>query len=151
MSEEQTPQFSLQRIYTKDVSFEAPNSPEVFTKDWQPQINMDLNTNIQELEDDHFEVSLSVTVTAENDGKNGFLVELVQAGVFYISNIEDEQKSAMLGAMCPGILFPYLRENIDSLVVKGGFPALMLAPINFDALYQQQLQAQQENAPDVTH
>lgn len=151
MSEENNPQFSLQRIYVKDVSFEAPNSPEMFTKAWQPQVNMDLNTNITELESEHYEVTLSVTVTAENEGKNAFLVELVQAGVFYLANIEDEQKSIMLGAMCPGILFPYVRENIDNLVVKGGFPALMLAPINFDALYQQQQQAQEEDTPEVTH
>lgn len=138
-----TPQFSLQRIYIKDASFEAPNSPAIFTKAWQPQVNMDLSSNILELEEHHFEVSLKVTVTAENDEQNAFLVEVMQAGVFYIANIEEEQKAMMLGAMCPGILFPYLRENIDNLVTKGGFPAIMLAPINFDALYQQKLQ---ENA-----
>lgn len=148
-----TPQFSLQRIYIKDASFEAPNSPEVFTKAWQPQVNMDLSSDIRELEEHHFEVSLKVTVTAENDEKNAFLVEVMQAGVFYIANIEEEQKAMMLGAMCPGILFPYLRENIDNLVIKGGFPAIMLAPINFDALYQQKLQesVEAENAEDTKH
>ncbi len=145
------PQFSMQRIYIKDASFEAPNSPQMFTKDWQPQISMDLNSSINELEDNHYEVALKVTVTAENDEKTAFLVELVQAGVFYIEHFENEQKGIMLGAMCPNILFPYLRESIDNLVVKGGFPALMLAPINFDAIYQQQLQENSVAASDTTH
>lgn len=145
------PQFSLQRIYIKDASFEAPNSPEMFTKTWQPQVNMDLNTQINELEDNHYEVALKVTVTAENADKTAFLAEIVQAGVFYVANFDAEQQGMMLGAMCPNILFPYLRESIDNLVTKGGFPALMLAPINFDAIYQQQLQAADEQTPDVTH
>ncbi|KZY96736.1 MULTISPECIES: protein-export chaperone SecB [Thalassolituus] len=139
-------QFALQRIYTKDVSFEAPNSPVAFTKPWKPEVKLDLNTNGRKVDEQHYEVTVKVTVTAKNDGDTAFLVELVQCGLFVVANIPEQQMGPMLGAMCPNILFPYLRENVDNLVVKGGFPALMLAPINFDALYQQRVkeaQAQQ--------
>lgn len=139
MAEEQQAQFALQRVYLKDVSFEAPNSPQVFTKEWKPEVKLDLNTNAQKLDDTHYEVSIKVTITATNSEETAFLVEVVQAGLFVLSNIPEEQVRPMLGALCPNILFPYLRENIDSLVVKGGFPALVLAHINFDALYQQRI------------
>lgn len=144
MAEEHQPQFALQRIYTKDVSFEAPNAPAAFTKEWQPEIKLDLNSGARKLDEQHFEVTIKVTITATNAEETAFLVELEQAGLFTIANIPEEQLQPMLGAMCPNILFPYLRESVDSLVVKGGFPALMLAPINFDALYQQRLMQEQQ-------
>lgn len=140
-------QFALQRVYLKDVSFEAPNTPQVFTKEWKPEVKLDLNTSAQKLDDSHYEVSIKVTVTATNQDETAFLVELVQAGLFVLANIPEDQQRPMLGALCPNILFPYLRENVDSLVVKGGFPALVLAHINFDALYQQRL-AQEAEAAD---
>jgi preprotein translocase subunit SecB len=100
-------------------------------------------------------VSVKITITAKNDDETAFLVELVQCGLFAVVNIPEQQLGAMLGAICPNILFPYLRENIDSLVVKGGFPALMLAPINFEALYQKRAQeaqaAQKEASEQPTH
>ncbi len=156
MADNQQPQFALQRIYIKDASFEAPNAPQAFTKEWKPEIKLDLNSGARRLDDNHFEVFIKVTITATNDGETAFLVELVQAGLFGMMNIPEQQMKPMLGAMCPNILFPYLRENVDSLVVKGGFPALMLAPINFDALYQQRMaqeaqQAAQAEAPQATH
>ena len=138
------PQFALQRIYTKDVSFEAPNAPAAFTKEWKPEIKLDLNSGARKLDEQHFEVTIKVTITATNAEETAFLVELEQAGLFTIANIPEEQLQPMLGAMCPNILFPYLRESVDALVVKGGFPALMLAPINFDALYQQRLMQEQQ-------
>lgn len=141
---ENEPQFALQRIYVKDVSFEAPNAPAAFTKEWQPEIKLDLNSGARKLDEQHFEVTVKVTITASNAEETAFLVELEQAGLFTIANIPEDQIQPMLGAMCPNILFPYLRENIDSLVVKGGFPALMLAPINFDALYQQRVMQEQQ-------
>ncbi len=152
MADNQQPQFALQRIYIKDASFEAPNTPQAFTKEWKPEIKLDLNSGARKLDDNHYEVSVKVTVTATNDGETAFLVELVQAGLFAMVNIPEQQLKPMLGAMCPNILFPYLRESIDSLVVKGGFPALMLAPINFDALFQQRMQqeAQAESAEQET-
>ncbi|MCD8523455.1 MAG: protein-export chaperone SecB [Saccharospirillaceae bacterium] len=146
MADNQQPQFALQRIYVKDASFEAPNSPQVFTKEWKPEIKLDLNSGARKLDDNHYEVSVKVTITATNDGETAFLVELIQAGLFAMVNIPEQQLKPMLGAMCPNILFPYLRESIDSLVVKGGFPALMLAPINFDALFQQRMQQEAQQA-----
>ncbi|MEK9713648.1 MAG: protein-export chaperone SecB [Thalassolituus sp.] len=147
--------FALQRIYTKDVSFEAPNSPAAFTKAWKPEVKLDLNTNGRKVDEQHYEVAVKVTLTAKNEGETAFLVELVQCGLFAAVNIPEQQLGPMLGAMCPNILFPYLRENIDNLVTKGGFPALMLAPINFDALYQQRVKeaqaAQQQAAEQPTH
>lgn len=144
MAENQQPQFALQRMYIKDASFEAPNSPQAFTKEWKPEVKLDLNSGARKLDDNHYEVFVKVTVTATNADETAFLVELVQAGLFTMANIPEEQMKPMLGAMCPNILFPYLRESVDSLVVKGGFPALMLAPINFDALYQQRLMQEQQ-------
>lgn len=146
MADNQQPQFALQRIYVKDASFEAPNSPQVFTKEWKPEIKLDLNSGARKLDENHYEVSVKVTITATNDGETAFLVELIQAGLFAMVNIPEQQLKPMLGAMCPNILFPYLRESIDSLVVKGGFPALMLAPINFDALFQQRMQQEAQQA-----
>ncbi|MCA6064247.1 protein-export chaperone SecB [Thalassolituus marinus] len=157
MADNQQPQFALQRIYIKDASFEAPNSPQAFTKEWKPEVKLDLNSGARKLDDNHYEVFVKVTVTATNADETAFLVELVQAGLFTMANIPEAQMKPMLGAMCPNILFPYLRESIDSMVVKGGFPALMLAPINFDALYQQKLaqEAQQtaaaETSEETTH
>ena len=148
MAEENQAQFALQRIYTKDVSFEAPNAPAAFTKEWKPEIKLDLNSGARKLDEQHFEVTIKVTITATNAEETAFLVELEQAGLFTISNIPEEQLQPMLGAMCPNILFPYLRESVDSLVVKGGFPALMLAPINFDALYQQRVMQEQQAQAD---
>lgn len=148
-------QFALQRIYTKDISFEAPNSHAAFTKQWKPEVKLDLNTSGRKVDEQHYEVSVKITITAKNDDETAFLVELVQCGLFAVVNIPEQQLGAMLGAICPNILFPYLRENIDSLVVKGGFPALMLAPINFEALYQKRLQeaqaAQKEASEQPTH
>lgn len=156
MSENNQPQFALQRIYIKDASFEAPNAPVVFTKEWKPEIKLDLNSGARKVDENHYEVFVKVTVTATNEGETGFLVELVQAGLFAMANIPEQQMKPMLGAMCPNILFPYLRESVDAMVIKGGFPPLMLAPINFDALYQQKAaqeaaQANGENAETATH
>ncbi|MFY9178470.1 MAG: protein-export chaperone SecB [Venatoribacter sp.] len=147
----QQPQFAIQRVYIKDASFEAPNTPQAFTKEWKPEIKLDLNTAARQLNEQTYEVTVKVTITATNEGENAFLVEVVQAGLFTLANIPQEQIRPMLGAMCPNILFPYLRESIDGFVLKGGFPALMLAPINFDAIYQQRIaQEAQEQAKDQT-
>ncbi len=144
-------QFSLQRFYVKDSSFESPNSPESFQKQWKPEVKLDLNSRSRKLADDTYEVDVKVTATAENDGETAFLVEVVLGGIFHIKGIEGEQLKHMLGAFCPNILFPYIRETIDQLVTKGSFPALMLAPINFEALYQQsQAQQAQAAAPEET-
>jgi preprotein translocase subunit SecB len=134
--------FGIQRIYLKDTSFESPNAPDVFRGQWKPQINLDLNTKSNKLADDTYEVVLTLTVTAKNEEQTAFLAEVHQAGIFKIEGIEGAALHQAIGAYCPNLLFPYAREAIDSLVLKGSFPALMLAPVNFDAIYAQTIQQQ---------
>jgi preprotein translocase subunit SecB len=144
-------QFAIQRIYTKDVSFETPNAPQVFTTEWKPNINVQLNTSVQDLGENHYELVLNVTVTAKQGDKTGFLAEVQQAGIFLISGVPDAEMGPMLGIFCPNILFPYAREAVSDLVNRGSFPQLNLAPVNFEALYAQQVQQQQSNAGDQSH
>lgn len=139
-SENAEPQFSIEKIYLKDVSFESPDAPTIFTDDWSPEINMDLNSTGKPVEGNIFEVELSITVTAKNKDKTAFLVEIKQCGIFSISGMDEANLNGMLGSFCPNILFPYAREAISDLVSKGGFPQLLLAPVNFDALYAQHVQ-----------
>lgn len=152
MSEENQ-QFAIQKIYLKDVSFESPNAPQAFTDgDWQPQINVQINSSHGAIAQDAYEVVLNITVTAKKDEKTAFLVEIKQAGIFTIAGFPEENLAGMLGAYCPESLFPYAREAISELISKGGFPQLLLAPVNFNALYSQQLEqnkaaaAEQETA-----
>jgi len=154
MADEQVQQqFAMQRIYTKDISFESPATPAVFKKQWQPKVNVDLNTKSDKIDDQgNFEVVLSITITAKLDEETAFLVEVQQAGIFLIAGIEGEDLRRVLGTAAPNILFPYARESIDALCVKGGFPPVMLAPVNFEALYQQalaQAAAQQGNGVEA--
>ncbi|WP_447588540.1 protein-export chaperone SecB [Aquipseudomonas campi] len=137
---EQGPQFSLQRIYVRDLSFEAPKSPEIFRKEWTPSVALDLNTRQKALEGDFHEVVLTLSVTVKNGEETAFIAEVQQAGIFLIQGLDAASMSHTLGAFCPNLLFPYAREALDSLVTRGSFPALMLAPVNFDALYAQELQ-----------
>lgn len=139
-------QFTIQKIYIKDVSFESPNSPAVFTEEWKPESNLELNTNGKKLEDNVYEVMLSLTVTVKNNDKVAHLVEIQQCGIFSISGFNDQDLSHMLGSFCPNILFPYAREAVSDLVTRGGFPQLLLAPVNFDALFAQHLQQMQNDA-----
>lgn len=141
---ENAPQFALQRIYVKDLSFESPNSPQVFQGEWKPQVGMDLNTQHTKISDNQYEVILSLTLTAKVDETVAYIVEIQQAGIFMVKNVEGPQLGHMLGAYCPNLLFPYARETIDTTVTKGSFPALMLAPVNFDAIYQQAIQRKQQ-------
>lgn len=141
MTEQQQPQFGIQRIFVKDVSFESPNAPDIFRKEWKPQVKLDLNTATRALDTDTFEVVLTLTVSAKIEDQTAFLCEVQQGGIFNVSGFPQETRDQMLGAYCPNILFPYAREAIDNAVVKGSFPALMLAPVNFDALYMQNKQA----------
>lgn len=140
------PQFALQRIYLKDSSFESPRSPAVFQSQWQPHINFDIKTKSDKIQDGLYEVVLMLTVEAKLEDQAAFIVEVHQAGIFVARDFEDAQLEQLMATVCPNILFPYAREVIDSLVTKGSFPALMLSPINFDALYAQQKQAQAQKA-----
>lgn len=137
-------QFSIQKIYTKDMSFETPNSPVVFTQKWEPTVDFNLGTNVLPLEDSMYEVALNVTITVKNGDTTAYLVEVIQAGIFALGGFTPEELGPMLGSFCPNILFPYARETISDLVTRGGFPQMILAPVNFDALYAQHLQQSQQ-------
>jgi preprotein translocase subunit SecB len=144
-------QFTMQRIYTKDLSFESPATPDIFKKQWQPKVAVDLNTKSEAIDQDgNFEVVLSITITARMDDATAFLIEVQQAGIFYIKGFDVEETRRILGTAAPNILFPYARETIDSLCVKGAFPAIMLAPVNFDMVYQQALAQAQSATGGVT-
>lgn len=143
-------QFIIQRIYVKDISFESPNSPTIFTQDWKPETSLQLNTVVNPLGDDNYEVELIITVTVKSGENAAFLVEVNQAGVFFVKGYDSEYKNHLLASYCPTSLFPYAREAIASMVSKGGFPEMHLSPINFDALYAQRLQEQQEKAEQAS-
>ncbi|KAF7772045.1 preprotein translocase subunit SecB [Pseudoalteromonas citrea] len=145
-------QFNIQRIFTKDVSFETPNSPAIFQKEWTPEVKLDMDTRSNKLDENVYEVVLALTVTATIGEETAFLCEIQQAGIFSIAELEELQMAHMLGAYCPNILFPYAREAVAGLVNRGTFPQLNLAPVNFDALftqYMQQRAAQAEQTADA--
>lgn len=150
-AEESQAVLQIQRIYVKDVSFEAPNLPHIFHQEWKPKLGFDLSTETVQLGDDLYEVTLNITVetTMEDSGDLAFLCEVKQAGVFTISGLEDVQMAHCLTSQCPNMLFPYARELVSSLVNRGTFPALNLSPVNFDALFIEYMNRQQEaeNAP----
>jgi|SRR5690554_1378738 len=146
--EQPATQFALQRIYIKDLSFEAPKSPDIFREQLQPNIDLNINTSHHHLDGDFYEVVLGVTVTAKNDDGVAFIAEVQQAGIFLIGGFDGPSLSHALGAFCPGLLFPYARETLDAVVVKGTFPALMLAPVNFEALYAQEMERQRQQADE---
>ena len=146
----QEPQFAIQRVYMKDVSFETPNSPAIFQKEWKPEVQLDLDTKSAKLADNTYEVILSLTVTVKVEGQTAFLAEVQQAGIFTIGNMPEAQLAHTIGAFCPNTLFPYARESIASLVNRGSFPQLNLAPVNFDALFASYVKQRAEanaNAP----
>ncbi|CDZ76878.1 Protein-export protein SecB [Legionella massiliensis] len=143
-------QFMIQRVYIKDSSFETPNTPAVFQQQWEPELSLDLNTQNVQLEKDVYEVVLTVTATVKNQNAIAFLAEVKQAGIFTIQGAPVDQLEHLLGSFCPSILFPYARETITSQVIRGSFPQLVLAPINFDALYMQQLEEKQKAKQDET-
>lgn len=140
MADEQNlPQLALERIYVKDMSLEVPGA-EVFTREWQPELDINLSSAAEKLDDDHYQVILTVNVTANNGGETAFIAEVHQAGIFMLQNIPEEQLGAILGAYCPNVLFPYAREVVSDIVTRGSFPQLLLAPVNFDQAYQQTLE-----------
>lgn len=137
------PQLGLERIYVKDVSFEVPTA-QVFTREWQPEVDINLSTASEKLDDDHYQVTLTVSVTNKNGGEVSYIAEVQQAGIFLMKDIPEADMPHLLNAYCPNILFPYAREVISDLVTRGSFPQLLLAPVNFDQAYlQSQAQAEQ--------
>lgn len=143
----QAPQFNIQRIYTKDISFESPNAPAIFTKEWKPEVKLDIDTTTNKLDGNLFEVVLSVTVTASLGEETGFLCEVEQAGIFAIGeDLPEANKAHLLGSFCPNTLFPYARETISNMVNRGTFPPLNLAPVNFDAIFAAYMQKRAQEA-----
>ena len=137
MSDEEEQNFSIARIYTKDLSLESPRAPQIFEKQWNPKLGLEVDVLNEKLNDTLYEVILKLGVTVKTDDDVAFLVEIQQAGVFVLQGFDEQTIEHILGSMCPNILFPYARETIDSLAVKATFPAPMLAPINFDAFMEQ--------------
>ena len=140
--------FGVQRVYIKDSSFEAPDTPNVFKQQYNPQVNFSINNKSTRIDEGLYEVVLRLTADVKQDEKTIFLVEVHQAGIFEVRGIEGDQLEQVLTIACPNVLFPYGREAIDALVTRGSFPALLLAPINFESIYMQAKQQQaQQGAP----
>ena len=146
MSEELQPVFSIERLFVKDLSLEVPNAPQIFLEQGEPEVDMRVSTNSEKLEDGYYNVDVTVTVTAKlNAERTMFLNEVTQSGIFRLENIPEEDVQLLLGVACPNILFPYAREAISTSVTRAGFPPVVLMPINFEAMYEQQQAA--ANAP----
>ena len=150
--------FSIQRIYIKDLSFEAPGVPEAFSFEsgYKPNVNLELNTSNRKINDTTFEVTLNITVTAKEDERVFFLAEVKQCGLFAVLNMDDAAKRHTLGSFCPSVLFPYARQAISDMVTNGGFPQLLLAHINFEQLFIAQeerrvKEAQEQSNQESSH
>lgn len=152
MSDEQQVdrQFAIQRIYTKDISFESPNAPQVFISEWEPKINVDLSTEIQALSQDTIQVVLTVNVVAKHEDKTAFLVEVQQAGIFLAKGFSEEELGPLMGIGAPNALYPYAREVVSDLITRGSFPQFTLQPVNFEQMYAQQMASQKKSA-EKTH
>ena len=152
MSEPQNqPAFSIEKVYVKDLSLEIPNAPQAFLEREPPTVDIQLHHESSKVDEGVYQTSLTVTVTAKVNDKTLFLVEAGQAGIFVIRNIPASDMDAILGIACPNILFPYVREVISDIVVRAGFPPVVLNPVNFEALYQAQRDAQMKSnaAPQI--
>ena len=139
MSEELQPVFSIERLYVKDLSLEVPHAPQIFLEQGEPEVDMRVSTGNSKLEDGYYNVDVTVTVTAKLDNERTmFLNEVTQSGIFRLENIPEEDEKLLLAVACPNILFPYAREAVSSEITRAGFPPVLLAPINFESMYQQQ-------------
>ena len=136
-------QIAIERIYLRDLSFESPRAPDVFREAWQPEVQVDINTRTNQLDEKRYEVVLKVTLDAKLEGNSVAIIELEQAGIFRVEGGEDKAIEPVLAVACPKMLFPYVREAIDGMMTRGTMPPFMLAPVNFDALFAQALQQQQ--------
>ena len=147
MSETEQPVFTIEKIYAKDLSLEIPNAPQIFLEREQPAVEVGLQSEANGLGDGIFEVVLTVTVTARLGEKTVFLVEAAQAGIFQVRNVPDEELEPVLAIACPNILFPYARETVSDIINRAGFQPILLAPVNFEALYRQRLEQQAPQQP----
>ena len=136
-------EFGLERFFLKDASFESPRSPEVFAEPWKPEVQLDIASQTRALPDDRYEVVLTVTVHArDSEGNTSLIIEVKQAGIFKVAGLPPDKLKRITATMCPNMLFPYVRETVDNMAVRGGFPALMLAPVNFELLFDEALKQQ---------
>jgi len=135
-------QFAIKKIYVKDISFETPNSPQIFQHPWEPEMDVHLHSHSDDLGGGEYEVVLMVTAVITVAGKTAFLAEASVAGIFGITGLASDELGPTLGSYCPGILFPYAREFISNMALRGGFPSLILAPVNFEKLYQKHISTQ---------
>ena len=149
MSDPQQPSFGIEKIYVKDLSLEVPGGPQTFMQQESPQLEVQITQESQRVGDVLFEVTLVVTVTAKSGNKTLFLVEASQAGVFQIRNVTEADLPPVLGIVCPNVLFPYAREAVSDLITRAGFPAVLLAPVNFEAIYQQRVAAATPEGPRI--
>ncbi len=145
------PQLAIQKIYVKDISFEAPNTPHIFTEQWAPNVDLHLQSKAIKHEEAVHEVVLTVTVTAKLGDKTAFLIEVQQAGIFAIHGFAPEDLARTLGSFCPNLLFPFAREAVADVVTRGGFPQLLLAPVNFDAIYAHMQQQGRGADKEIEH
>ena len=143
------PVFQIQRVYLKDVSLEQPNSPEILMQQEQPSVDIQLGVDTKPVVEGIFEVTVTATVHTKIDDKTVFMVEAKQAGIFEVRNIDPEQIGSILGIACPQIVYPYLRGNVADVIQRAGFPPVHLAEINFQAMYQQQVEAASQTAPQI--
>ena len=152
MADEQQPVFNIEKLYVKDLSVEVPNAPGIYLEREAPQMDVNMSSESRALSEDMYNSSITVTITAKVGDKVMFLVECTQGGIFRIHNVPQDQLPMVLGIGCPTIVFPYLRETVSDVVSRAGFPPLILNPVNFESLYLQQQQAQQQQAaPEQTH
>ena len=142
MSEQNTqPVFSIEKLYVKDLSVEVPGAPQIFLERENPQINVQLSTAGRAIEDGVYEITLTVTVDAKiSEDRTLFLIEVAQAGIFQIRNVPQDDLEPVMMIGCPNILFPYAREAVSDAVTRAGFQPVLLAPVNFETLYQSQRQ-----------
>lgn len=136
--------FQIEKIYVKDLSLEIPNGPQAFTQQSAPQLEVRIDTGAAQFAEGYYEATVSATVTAKVGERTLFLAEAVQAGIFQLRNVPADDLNPLLGIACPTVIFPYLRETISDLVIRGGFPPVLLAPVSFEAIYMQRMQAQQQ-------
>jgi preprotein translocase subunit SecB len=148
----QQKQFGIQKLYLKDTSFESPGAPHSFGfQKWDPKIDLNLSNTQQHVDGDIYEAVLCVTATVKLEDKTAFLIEVQYAGLFALAGFSDEERRYLLGSQCMQIIFPYAREVVSDLSTRGGFPPLVLSPVNFDALYHQHMQQQQSEAEAGAH
>ena len=150
-AESKLPMFNIEKLYVKDLSLEIPHAPGVFLEREQPEIELQLHTQAASIDEGVFEVTITVTAKLTEKDKVMFLIEAKQAGIFQLVNLPPQELDTVLGVVCPNILYPYLREVVSDVAVRAGFAPVMLNPINFEALYQQQKQQQVDVAPATTH